>query len=138
MQTSTQPSSVSLATARQSQRRYIPARGDIIWCNFDTDRVGHEQQGIRPAIVLSKKVDNEEGGLAVVCPITTKPREKSFEVTVPNDPSKFTRGVVLTNQVTTIDYTDRGRGIDFIETASQSLLNEVIYKVNCRIGHAKS
>ena len=52
---------------------YIPARGDLIWLDFDP-QVGHEQEGRRPAVVVSPDGYNARTGLAIVCPITGRPK----------------------------------------------------------------
>ena len=44
-----------------ARRRYIPDRGDFIWIDLDP-RLGHEQAGRRPAIVLSPKSYNRKTG----------------------------------------------------------------------------
>ncbi len=49
---------------------YVPERGDVVWLNF-TPRVGHEQAGRRPALVLSAAAYNGRVGLALVCPIAS-------------------------------------------------------------------
>ena len=54
-----------MATRRAS---YIPRRGDIIRLDFDPGG-GHEQQGTRPALVLSPEAFNHFG-LALACPVT--------------------------------------------------------------------
>ena len=46
-------------------RRYIPERGDLVWCDFDPT-LGHEQARQRPALVLSPKLFNQKVGLALV------------------------------------------------------------------------
>ena len=46
----------------------VPRRGDIIRLDFDPS-VGHEQQGTRPALVLSPVAFNRFG-MALACPIT--------------------------------------------------------------------
>ena len=51
--------------------RYIPDRGDLVWLNFDPS-TGREQQGRRPAIVLSRLVYNRASDLATMVPITSK------------------------------------------------------------------
>ena len=51
--------------------RYIPDRGDLVWLNFDSS-TGQEQQGRRPAIVLSRLVYNRASNLAIMVPITSK------------------------------------------------------------------
>jgi mRNA interferase MazF len=47
-------------------RRYIPARGDVIWITLNP-QVGHEQAGRRPALVLSPLSYNAKVGLAILC-----------------------------------------------------------------------
>lgn len=50
---------------------YIPSKRDLVWLEFDP-RVGHEQSGRRPALVLSEQLFAERTGLAIVCPVTSK------------------------------------------------------------------
>ena len=45
--------------------------GDIVWLNF-TPQSGHEQAGLRPALVLSPSAYNRKTNLAVCCPMTTQ------------------------------------------------------------------
>ncbi len=49
---------------------YVPARGDIVWLQFNL-QTGHEQAGRRPALVVSPEAYNRKVGLALMCPITT-------------------------------------------------------------------
>ena len=102
---------------------YTPNRGDIIWTDFDPS-AGHEQAHKRPAMVLSPEPFNRKIGLALVAPITSRIRGHGFEVLLEN--SK-TEGVVLCQQVKTIDYGYRGSV--FIEKAPAPVLNEVLAKV---------
>ena len=102
---------------------YIPQRGDIIWTDFDPSS-GHEQAKKRPALVLSIEAFNKQIKLALVAPITSRVRGHVFEV---NLVDTKTQGVVLCQQVKTIDYVSRGA--DFIEKIPQSLLNDVLAKV---------
>ncbi len=102
---------------------YIPKRGDIVWTDFDPS-AGHEQAHHRPALVLSPEPFNEQIQLALVAPITSTVRGHGFEVKLEHTK---TTGVVLCQQVKTIDYT--ARGIDFIEKAPASVVSEVLAKV---------
>lgn len=43
---------------------YVPARGDIVLLDFNPQS-RHEQQGRRPALVISHKSYNEKIGLAI-------------------------------------------------------------------------
>lgn len=82
----------------------IPARGDLIWLDFDP-QAGREQAGRRPAIVISETAFNELTGFAVVCPITNQSKDYAFEVSLPEELA-FT-GVVLTDQFKSLDVRKR-------------------------------
>lgn len=107
---------------------YAPDRGDIIWINLDP-RTGHEQSGRRPALVLSPSLFSRRVGLAIVCPITTKPKGLLFETPLKNT---TTKGVGLPIHVRSVDFT--ARKIKFIEKAPTGLVNEVAHKVGLIIG----
>jgi mRNA interferase MazF len=82
-----------------------PDRGDLVWLNF-TPQAGHEQAGHRPAVVLSPRAYNSRSGLAVVVPVTTRPKGRPFEVALPS--GLPIRGVVLADQVRSVDWSARG------------------------------
>jgi mRNA interferase MazF len=106
-----------------SKTRYVPRRGDIIRLDFDPQS-GHEQAGRRPALVLSPTDYNRTVGLAVVCPLTNEQKGYPWEVVVPDN--SFVSGVVLSDQVKSIDW--RGRRAEFVCTPDEALLEEVIQK----------
>ena len=103
---------------------YIPQRGDFVWVDFDP-AAGHEQQGQRPALVLSEQSFNKIIGLALVAPITSRVRGHGFEVTI-NDATNI-NGVVLCQQLKTIDFKERG--LQYVEKASRNVINEALRKV---------
>ena len=105
-------------------KNYIPERGDIVWLDF-TPQAGHEQQGKRPAIVLSPQAYNKKTGLALFCPITTKKKGYPFEVEIHTGK---TNGVVLSDQIKSLDW--QQRGADFIEKATEREINEIIKKLS--------
>jgi mRNA interferase MazF len=107
---------------------FIPERGDFVWINFNP-QAGHEQAGKRPALVLSPREYNEKTKLMIACPITSNVKGYPFEVTVKG---KHIDGVVLSDQVKNLDW--RVRRVSFIETASETVLNEVQYKLGLLIG----
>jgi mRNA interferase MazF len=82
----------------------IPARGDLIWLDFDP-QAGREQAGRRPAVILSEEDFNDLTGFAVVCPITNQVKGYAFEVSLP-DGLPF-QGVVLTDQMKSLDIRKR-------------------------------
>ncbi|MBM9501703.1 endoribonuclease MazF [Leptospira sp. 201903071] len=100
--------------------KYVPEKGDIVWLNF-TPQAGHEQNGRRPALVLSPKEYNSKTGLALFCPITSKIKGYPFEVVVK---SKKLNGVILSDQVKNLDWTIREA--EFIEPISKLSLKEVL------------
>jgi mRNA interferase MazF len=67
--------------------------------------VGHEQQGYRRAIVLTEAAFNGKTGLCVVCPTTNQSKGYPFEVAIP--PGLNVIGVILVDQVKTIDWQAR-------------------------------
>jgi len=103
---------------------YEPKRGDIVFTDFDPS-AGKEQAHERPAIVLSPELFNRQIQLALVAPITSTVRGHGFEVKL--DDKTTTQGVVLCQQVKTIDY--KCRGIKFIEKAPKSIVDDVLARV---------
>ncbi len=98
---------------------YIPSAGDIIWLVLDP-RVGHEQSGRRPAIVLSPKLFTERTGLAIIAPITSNAKELPFEIALTKTK---TTGVILPIHVRSVDVTSRKAKL--IEKVPKSMLTKV-------------
>lgn len=105
-------------------RRYVPARGDIVWITFNP-QAGHEQAGRRPALVVSPTSYNGKVGLAVFCPITSQVKGYPFEVAIPS--GLKVAGVVLSDQVKSLDW--RVRKVEFICKLPQDTIVEVIDKL---------
>ena len=103
-----------------SKLPYIPHAGDIIWLVFDP-RVGHEQSGRRPAIVLSPHLFSQRTGLAIVCPITSKVKGLPFEILLTKTKTK-TKGAILPIHIKSVDIT--ARKAQFIEKAGASTLKK--------------
>ena len=100
---------------------YIPKKGDIISVTFDPQS-GHEQQGRRPALVLSNYLFNKATNLAIVCPLTTMDRQIPFHLSV-SDGTKV-NGFVMIEQIKSIDYSSRQA--KFIEKASNQLIDDAL------------
>lgn len=105
------------------RRSFVPARGDVIWLSFDP-RVGKEQAGHRPALVLSEQSYNKLVGLAVVCPITSHLKGYPFEVPIKG---KKVSGCVLSDHVKNIDW--RERNASFAEAASDEVVTETLARL---------
>lgn len=107
--------------------RYVPRRGDIIRLNFDPS-AGTEQQGTRPALVLSPEAFNRLG-LALLCPVTRGgnfARGQAWTVSL-SGTGLLTDGVVLCNQVKTADW--RERSAQFVEAVPEDIIGEVLARV---------
>lgn len=106
---------------------YTPDRGDIIWLIF-TPQAGHEQMGVRPALVLSPEKYNKKTGLAVCCPITSHMKGYPFEVVLSG---KKMKGVVLADHLKNLDW--KARKARFIEKAAKSVIEECTAKISALI-----
>lgn len=82
----------------------VPDRADVVWLDFNP-QAGHEQAGLRPALVLSPKEYNRKTGLAVFAPVTSKVKGYPYEVPLP--PGLPVQGVVLADQVKSLDWRNR-------------------------------
>lgn len=103
---------------------YIPERGDFLYVNFNPQK-GSEQAGMRPAIVLSPLAFNK-GKFIVVCPVTSQIKNYPFEVKIPD--GLKVHGVILTDQLRTLDW--RARGVSFIDKAPKELIEECLDKIS--------
>ncbi len=81
----------------------IPGRGDIVWIDFNPTK-GHEQSGLRPAVVISTIKYNSFSGLVIVCPMTSRRKNYFFEVLVEGLEGK---SFVLADQIRTFDIKER-------------------------------
>ena len=110
------------------ERKYVPERGDIVWLQFNP-QAGHEQSGIRPALVISPKVYNSKVGLALFCPITNKVKGYPFEVNLPK--KNEASGTILSDQIKSLDW--RVRKARKIARAPKAVVQEVLAKIESLI-----
>jgi mRNA interferase MazF len=104
--------------------RFVPERGDFVRVVLDP-RVGREQSGERPALVLTPHRFNEVTGYAFVAPVTTTRRGWPFEVPIPA--GGRVQGVVLADQTRSIDYI--ARHVSFLATSPRDLVGAVLERV---------
>ena len=107
---------------------FVPKRGDLVWVDMNP-RVGHEQSGRRPAVVISPEVYNRKAGLALVCPITSKKKGYPFETSIPA--GLPIQGVILSDQVKNVDW--KARKMDLAGQLDSETLLEVISKLRTLI-----
>ena len=79
---------------------YAPGAGDLIWTDFDP-RVGCEQSGRCPALVISPVEFCQATEFAIVCPITSRIRPFGTSVVLPA--GLPISGEILTGHVRSID-----------------------------------
>lgn len=104
-----------------------PKRGDIIRLSLDPT-LGTEQRGNRPVLALSPEAFNRHGSV-LVAPITqggNYARGNHWAVPLMGCGTE-TQGIVLCNQSRTVDW--KARGAVFLESAPDSLVDEVIARV---------
>lgn len=94
-----------------------------MWIDFDSS-LGHEQRGRRPAIIISPAAYNKKTGLALACPVTSKTKYYTHEVSFIGEKIS---GVILADQVRNIDW--RARNAEFIESVNTSTMDEVEAKL---------
>lgn len=104
--------------------RYVPDRGDIVYLDFNPTK-GHEQQGHRPAFVISPRSYNAKSSLALFMPITQKSKGYPFEVLLP--PGLRIQGVILADQIKCLDW--QVRRVEFVESVSERVIEEVQAKI---------
>ena len=112
-------------------RRYVPARGDVVWLDL-SPQAGHEQAGRRPAIVVSPQAYNRKVGLALFCPITSKAKGYPFEVTLPE--GLEVQGVILADQLKSLDW--RVRRARRIAPVPSEVLAAVLAKIRTLVDPA--
>lgn len=99
--------------------KYVPQKGDLVWMDFNPT-IGHEQKGVRPAIVVSDKGFNQKSGLAYVCPITSTSKNYPYRIKLNAEQVK---GFVMTEQLKSIDWNIRN--IRFIEKAPLEVVKSI-------------
>ena len=100
---------------------YAPRQGDIVRIDFNPTK-GHEQQGRRPAVVVSNASYNKFArGVAMVCPITKT--DKNFPLQPKLDDRTITKGVIMTDQIKALDLTERN--VEYLEQLPTDILTEV-------------
>jgi len=103
-------------------------QGDIVIVNFNPT-LGHEQAGLRPALVISKELYNINTKQIIVCPITSK--AKPFPMRIQLNGRTKTQGYIMCDQIRTFDI--EARKPVFSEKLPDDILDEVIQTVSAVI-----
>ena len=107
----------------------LPRAGDIAWVELGPVK-GSEQDGRRPALILSEAGYHEISRRAVICPISSTDRPWPFHVPLPA--GLATTGVVLIDQIRTIDRPERM--FDFVERVPDAVLSNIRNRVAALLG----
>jgi mRNA interferase MazF len=111
-------------SATRPGRTFCPDAGQVVWIDLDPTK-GREQQGRRPAIVLSSYRYNSRAELCLACPITRQAKGYPFEV--PIEIGRKVGGVVLADQVRSLAWPTRS--LTLITVAPAGLVDEVREKL---------
>lgn len=103
--------------------------GDIAWVELGPV-MGSEQDGRRPALIVSDSAYHSISGRAVICPVSKTERPWPFHVPLPE--GLITSGVVLTDQIRTIDRPSRM--FDIVERVPQAVLANVRDRLAALLG----
>ena len=95
------------------------AAGDIVLVDFRPVR-GHEQDGMRPALVMTDASYNAASSYVVVCPITSNTRPWPFKMPLPD--GLKVRGFVMLDQIKSIDR--RRRVLRFIDQVPNAVMRD--------------
>jgi mRNA interferase MazF len=115
--------------AKPGASPWVPARGDIVWISMATTS-GRERSGRRPALVLSPAAYNAKVGRAILCPVSSQAKGYPFEVPVPD--GLPVRGVVLADQVKSLDW--RSRGAEPICAVAAETTTAVLRRLETLVG----
>jgi mRNA interferase MazF len=56
-------------------------RGDIVWADLNPTR-GNEQAGLRPVVVLSEDIFNQNSGTVIAMALTSQPQRAGYPLTL--------------------------------------------------------
>jgi len=102
-------------------------KGDVFWVNFDPT-IGAEAKKIRPAVVVSNDISNENSPIISIAPITSNvTRVYSFEVEIPAGTANLTsRSKVMVNQTRAIDKVRLGQRLGRLPDTLMTKVKEAL------------
>lgn len=109
-------------------KKYIPKQGDIVFLDFNPTK-GHEQTGVRPAVVISTNIFNQNTKMVILCPIISN--NKKFPTHYQLKDTKNVQGSVLCEHVRSMDY-ETGN-LKFVEKLSSNDFISIITLLNACI-----
>jgi mRNA interferase MazF len=105
-------------------------RGDIVWADLNPVK-GHEQAGLRPALILSPEIFNERSGTVIAMALTSQPQRAGFPLTTEITSVSLPKPTwVKISQIRTLSVERLGKRMGHVSDAEMSLivegLNEII------------
>jgi mRNA interferase MazF len=105
-------------------------RGDIVWADLNPVK-GHEQAGLRPALILSPQVFNERSGTVIAMALTSQPQRAGFPLTMEITSVSLPKPTwVKISQIRTLSVERIGKRMGHVSDAEMSQivegLNEII------------
>jgi mRNA interferase MazF len=106
-------------------------RGQIRWANLNPT-IGHEQAGIRPALILSSNVFDDKSGTVIAVAVTSREPRAGFPLTLFLDGVKLPKpSWVKISQIRTLSVERIGARIGQV---SEDVLRQVIEGLNEILG----
>jgi mRNA interferase MazF len=103
--------------------------GDLVWVDLRPTR-GREQDGVRPAVVLTDREFHKRNDTAIVCPITSNTKPWPTKIVLPD--GLAVRGAVLIDQVRSLDRS--ARGFRSVGRVPDEILDEVRGRLAALLG----
>ena len=105
-------------------------RGDVVWADLNPVK-GHEQAGLRPALILSPQVFNERSGTVIAMALTSQPQRAGFPLTMEITSVSLPKPTwVKISQIRTLSVERLGKRMGHVSDAEMSQivegLNEII------------
>lgn len=105
--------------------KYIPKQGDICYVDFSPIK-GHEQDGLRPAIIISNNDYIKLTNMVILCPITTNTKIFPTHYNLLN--TTKVKGSVLCEHIRSIDY--NAHKLSFVERVNNDEFLEILDIIN--------
>lgn len=105
-------------------KQMIIRRGDIFWVDFDPSKAT-EIQKIRPALICSHDIVNENSNRVIVAPITSNMKKiYSFEYPIKNHSSLL--GKIMFDQMRSVDKSRLGKKEGFFSIKEMNEIDLII------------
>jgi len=106
-------------------------RGDIVWADLNPVK-GHEQAGLRPALILSPEIFNDRSGTVIAMALTSQPQRAGFPLTMEITSVSLPKPTwVKISQIRTLSIERLGKRMGHVSDAE---MNQIVEGLNEIIG----